>query len=249
MEPLVLLATDLLDVDVLVRPVAPTVTVALAPGGPHTNVKQQRMEDSLAVLVHGDGVVSALVADAHHGAGAGERLTRHLAALLQQGPPQDANALLDLVLQADERACRFTRDQSQSTLLVVVAHGRTVHWVSVADSILLTVGPRGVTRINPALATFAGGTFPLRALLRHPRAAQQQHVAHGTLELDARDTLVLASDGIEEEMTALPLGEVAGLLASQTGLEQGAGVLLRRWSDVAQGGGRDNVAAVLVRPG
>ena len=247
MDPLVLLASDLLDVDVLVRSPVPHVVVAVAPGGPHTNQKEQRMEDSLAVVHLPDGGVAAVVADAHHGAGAGERLTRHLVALLEASPPKDAAALRELVLTADEKACRFARDQSQSTLLVATLHGATVHWVSVADSLLLRLERNAVTRINPGLGTFAGGTFPLRALLAHPRGGATLHLAAGTLELGATDTLVVASDGIEEEMTALALPRLANLFGAAPSLEAGAWALLNRWRDVQAGGGRDNVAAVLMQ--
>src|SRR5438445_521560 len=75
---------------------------ALTPGeGPSRNPKQQKNEDSLAVLIVPGGA-AAVVADSHWGAWSGEALARATASALAARLPATHVALAELLLDLDQ---------------------------------------------------------------------------------------------------------------------------------------------------
>lgn len=226
---------------------APGVACALTAGeGPHVSPKTSLNEDSLAVMtVAGDGV-AAMVVDAHHGHQAGERLMDGVLAQLAAHVPAALEELEEAVLAADERASRRARDSSESTLLVVLQHGPQVMWVSVGDSMLLHVDPAGATRqVNPRLAVFGGGTLALRHLLKHPAWQKDQLLATGELTLAPKAHLMLATDGLEDETSGIPLSDVGAWLVGSGSLEERVRGLVSRAGSRGAGGGGDNVGVVV----
>jgi len=218
------------------------VVYALTPGeGPSRNPKSQKNEDSLAVLAIPGGV-AGVVADSHWGAWLGEELTRSCAAALEARPPATEAALGDLLLELDasSRSKRPPNDRSETTLLAAIVRGKQAIWASVADSHVYRVTARGAERLNADRPIFAGGEPPLRAFA--DRVGKDTVLDTGSLALGAGELLVIASDGIGVEDSALEPAEIARELS-------GKGPLLARVQRLVERarrapGGRDNIALV-----
>jgi serine/threonine protein phosphatase PrpC len=213
--------------------------------GPSINPKTSPNEDSVFVVESG-GQLLAGVADSHFGHEAGERLVRGLLEEVEYAWPTDSASLREAVLRADEQGARSALDRSESTLLVALVAGNTVHWVSVADSLLWLVGADGVRELNAPTGLFGGGARPLRLRHQGPPVQGIEPAAHGTIACDPGDVLLLCTDGILEECSGISMDEVGAAMRCPGSLvERTAGLALRACSR-GRGGGRDNVGIVAV---
>lgn len=247
MRDLLLLARAHADpAQVAVRALEPSVVAALTPGeGPPRSPKHEPNEDSVGALAW-DGGAAGVVADSHHGAHAGEALVRAVAAALAGGVPEKASALGGLVLKVEEQlgGSRPEGDRSETTLLVAVRRGRRAIWASTGDSLLLAVRTGSVRPLNAPRRVFAGGRLALAVLA--DRVGRDAVLDEGEEDLAADEVLVLATDGIEPEMSSLGPEELAWALG-----RAGAGPLEGRVREFvekarrrARGGGRDNIGIV-----
>jgi serine/threonine protein phosphatase PrpC len=243
----VLLASDHLDpLSVASETLAPGLVFALTAGeGPSRNPKQQKNEDSLAVLSL-PGAQAGVVADSHWGAFAGEALARAAASALAAQLPRTHQELARLLLGLDLefRRERPKDDRSETTLLAAVVRGSEAIWASIADSHIYAVSARGAERLNEDRPMFAGGTPPL--VVFADRVGEDTVVDSGEWTLRDGEVLLLASDGIAPEDSGLEASDLAAELG-------GEGDLLgrvRRLIDRARRppGGRDNIALVAIEP-
>lgn len=243
----ILLASDHLDPRaVATGTLGAGVAFALTPGeGPSRNPKQQKNEDSLGVLSVPGGV-AAVVADSHWGAFSGEALVRVAVAALEKKAPATHGELAELLLDLDRdyRRARPATDRSETTLLVAIVRGTRAIWASVADSHVYAVSTRGAQRLNLDRPIFAGGEPQLRAIA--DRVGRDTVADSDERVLGPGELLVLASDGIAAEDSAIETPELARELS-------GKGTLLERVTRLVERarrapGGRDNVALVAIDP-
>ncbi len=222
------------------------VAFALTPGeGPCRNPKEQPNEDSLAVLSVPGGV-AAIVADSHWGAFSGEALVRATADAIEARPPATERELAELLLDLDTsyRPGRPEEDRSETTLLVAIVQGTRAFWASIADSHAYVVSSREVRRLNADRPIFAGGPLPLKVFAE--RVGRDTVVDSSELDLAPGELLVLASDGIGFEDSALEPEEIAKELASPGPLVERVRRLVERARRAP--GGRDNIALVALDP-
>lgn len=248
MTATILLASDHLDkarAEVVVA--SPGVAVALTPGeGPSRNSKDQPNEDSVAAVAIPGGVL-AVVADSHWGAKAGEMAARALAGSADAVSP-DPQGLEKAMLDLDEEIVRRkpSGDESETTVLAAAVLGRKVAWASVGDSQLWAVSRGAARRVNDDRHVFAGG----RSLAKRRIVFETPSlfVESGELELAEGEVLLLASDGLSPEDSGIGPEEIPGILLGDGPLEARVRALVDRARSASAGGGRDNVALVVVDP-
>jgi len=118
--------------------------------------------------------------------------------------------------------------------------------VSVADSVLCLVTAEGIREINTPTMLFGGGAIPLRVRPQRPEAKGMEVAGHGTIVCAPGNVLLLCTDGILEEMSGMPLGEVGATMRRGGSLVERTAALALRACSREQGGGRDNVGIVAV---
>lgn len=213
--------------------------------GPSLNPKLTPNEDSLFIVERNDQLLVG-VADSHFGHQAGERLVRNLLEQVEDVWPSGATSLWESVLMADEKGIASVNDRSESTFLVALVAGSTVHWVSVADSVLYLVTAEGIKALNIPTRPFGGGRTSLRSRQQRVKAAGGELVDRGSISLDRGDLLLLCSDGILEETSGMRIDDIRQtMLRNGSLVERTAAVALRACTR-AHGGGRDNVGIVAV---
>jgi serine/threonine protein phosphatase PrpC len=253
-----LLAGDLSEKTQVVLEAPPTpegclpAALAMTPGaGPSKNPKRWVCEDSAGLLPLGEGAWLSAVADSHWGGAASQDLVRALRPAWESSPTPPAEGIPDLAARllwvlraADDHLARSKGpdDPSETTLLLAHVAGRRVTWISVGDSYLLRVRSTGCEVLNTSQGVFPIpflGTFPISAL---PPAAPGPD--QGALDLEPGDVLLLATDGIEFETSALGLTDLPGLLLGEAPLGERVARLLQMCADPSRGGGGDNLALV-----
>ena len=213
--------------------------------GPSTNPKISPNEDSIFIVERGEELLLG-VADSHRGHQGGERLVRGLLDQVETAWPTDSASLREAVLRADELGAQSVDDHSRSTFLAALVVGNTAHWVSVADSVLCLVTAQGIREINTPTMLFGGGAIPLRVRPQRPEAKGMEVAGHGTIVCAPGNVLLLCTDGILEEMSGMPLGEVGATMRRGGSLVERTAALALRACSREQGGGRDNVGIVAV---
>jgi serine/threonine protein phosphatase PrpC len=182
--------------------------------------KQTENEDSAAIIQLGDDSLVLAVADGVGGAAAGREASnatvRALSRVLTKLPdetPQLRPAILDAVDQANKTVLGLARGAA-TTLVVAHLDATRLQSYHVGDSELLTVGQRG--RIKQRVVPHSPTGFAVEAgLLDEDEAVQhdQRHVLFNVigssdmrvevgpaLQLAARDTVLLASDGLFDNL-------------------------------------------------
>jgi serine/threonine protein phosphatase PrpC len=242
-----LLASDHLDpAAVALGSLGPGVAYALTPGeGPSRNPKQSKNEDSLAVLAVPGGV-AAIVADSHFGAFSGEALVRAAARALAAKAPTTHVELAELLIDLDRdyRKERPDEDGSETTLLVAIVRGARAVWASIADSHIYAVSKRGAERLNLDRPIFAGHEPILRAIA--DRVGRDTVTDSDERTLAPGELLVLASDGIATEDSAVETPELARELSGEGPLLDRVKRLVERARRAP--GGRDNIALIAIDP-
>ena len=210
--------------------------------GKSLNLKEWACEDSLAMVETDEGGVLLAVADAHWGGSSSVGYTEPLAqAWAGVSGPTVATRLYRclLKLEAAYAAIRAPEDRSETTLVLAHLEGGNLHWVSAGDSLLLRLPPGGGCELLNTLTPFFLGNVSL--------AESPAGIAwtQGKAKLAAGDLLLLASDGLEENVSGLDLAGVEGLIRREGSLAERVETLMERATDPEQGGGRDNLAVVL----
>lgn len=237
----------------------PGAAALLDAGGEQSlNPKLWPCEDSLALL-QVEGGILALVADSHWGGAASEHAARDLAAAWERS--SSASRLEQrlvktlLLLEARFLAKRPAGDRSETTVLIAhLGPEGALSWVNVGDSYLWRLAPPAASQAahlqtpqsqgpqlrTPQLLNARNGYF----LGNTPLAACTAWTAGGAT-LRPGEALLLASDGLESNVSGLEPEEFAPLLAlGPPGSPAGLSALADRAVDPARGGGRDNLALI-----
>ena len=200
--------------------------------------KSTENEDTVAVIPYGPGAAVMLVADGAGGLPAGKRASltaaQSLEASLQKSMAETMllrTAILDGI-DAANAAVQALGNGSATTLTVVTVEGRTVRAYQIGDSEAMVVGQRGLVRLQTTphsptgFAVEAGFLDEKEALHHEDRhlvsnflgAADMRIDVGAELSLQPRDTIMLASDGVMdnvhvneiiERIRKGPLGEAA----------------------------------------
>lgn len=196
--------------------------------------KRAPNEDSVAAVALPDGVV-AVVADAHFGPASSELAVDLFARRLKRQPDLPLAELVRGVAQSVEND-DLSRGRSETTLLAVRLSGRSVEWVAIGDSQLISVASDGTATL---LSTSTGGYVGQYGLA----ASLPTEPVRLPLEEGAR--LLLATDGIEPESSGMTLADVGRALVAEPP-ERAVHALLRRAGSHLQGGGGDNLGVALL---
>lgn len=182
--------------------------------------KESENEDSVAIIPYGPQAAILAVADGAGGLPAGKRASltaiERLASSL--GVALEKTMLLRTAvlngIEAANDAVRELGNGSATTLLVVTVEGRTVRAYHIGDSEALVIGQRGLIKLqttahSPTGFAVEAGFLDEREALHH----EDRHLVSnfiGTvdmsidvgaaIELAARDTIVLASDGLTDNV-------------------------------------------------
>lgn len=187
--------------------------------------KSTENEDTVAVIPYGPAAAVMLVADGAGGLPAGKRASltaaASLADSLQTSMAQTMllrTAILDGI-DAANAAVQALGNGSATTLTVVTVEGRTVRAYQIGDSEALVVGQRGLVRLqttphSPTGFAVEAGFLDHKEALHHEDrhlvsnflGANDMRIDVGAeLRLQSRDTILLASDGL---MDNVHLGEI-----------------------------------------
>jgi serine/threonine protein phosphatase PrpC len=182
--------------------------------------KSTENEDTVAVIPYGPGAAVMLVADGAGGLPAGKRASltaaQSLEASLRKSMAETMllrTAILDGI-DAANAAVQALGNGSATTLTVVTIEGRTVRAYQVGDSEAMVVGQRGLVRLQTTphsptgFAVEAGFLDEKEALHHEDRhlvsnflgAADMRIDVGAELSLQPRDTIMLASDGVMDNV-------------------------------------------------
>ncbi len=239
--------------------------------------KDTENEDTVAVIPYGPGAAVMLVADGAGGLPAGKRASltaaTSLAAALETAMAETMllrTAILDGIDKANA-AVQALGNGAATTITVVTVEGTTVRAYQVGDSEALVVGQRGLIRLqtlahSPTGHAVEAGFLDQRAALHH----EDRHLVTNFLgtsdmridigaeiRMQARDTIMLASDGLMdnvhvaeiierirkgplreagERVIALARRRMAGVAAAQPSKPDDLSLILFRKSPVKQPG-------------
>jgi serine/threonine protein phosphatase PrpC len=182
--------------------------------------KETENEDSVAILPYGPGAVVLAVADGAGGLPAGKRASliavNTLAEALQVAMDKTMllrTAVLNGIEEANS-AVRGLANGSATTLTVVTIEGRQARSYQIGDSEAIVIGQRGLVKLQTTVHSPTGfaveaGFLDQREALHH----EERHLVSNLLgtadmridigtsvELDSRDTVLLASDGLMDNV-------------------------------------------------
>jgi len=182
--------------------------------------KESANEDSVAFIPYGPGAAVLAIADGAGGLPAGRRASRTaietLDAALQSAMSQTMllrTAILDGI-EAANRAVLDLGNGSATTLTVVTIEGNVARTYQIGDSEAMIVGQRGRIRAqtmahSPTGFAVEAGFLDQRAALHHEeRHLVSNFIGTGDMridigaatELQARDTILVASDGLTDNI-------------------------------------------------
>lgn len=182
--------------------------------------KETDNEDTVGAMAYGDDAAVMMVADGAGGLPAGKRASVTAVAELERSLKRslDENtALRTAILDGIEAANQAVRDialGSATTLTVVAVEGTTARAYQIGDSEALVVGQRGRVRAqtmahSPTGFAVEAGFLDQRAALHHAErhlvsnylgSADMRIDMGGTIDLQARDTILLATDGLTDNI-------------------------------------------------
>lgn len=191
--------------------------------------KQTENEDTVGIIPWGPEAVVLVVADGAGGLPAGKRASLTAVQSLKdslQVALEKTTQLRTAVLNGIEDANRAVRELgngSATTLTVVTVEGRLTRSYQIGDSEALVIGQRGLVKLrttahSPTGFAVEAGFLDQRDALHH---AERHLVSNfiGTVdmkidigagvELAARDTVVLASDGVTDNLHVDEIVEAA----------------------------------------
>jgi len=182
--------------------------------------KETENEDTVAILPYGPGAAVLVVADGAGGLPAGKRASltavNTLAESLQVA--MDKTMLLRTAIlngiEAANAAVQGLANGSATTMTVITIEGRLVRSYQVGDSEAIVIGQRGLVKLqttahSPTGFAVEAGFLDQREALHH----EERHLVSnfiGTtdmridvgaaVELDVRDTVLVASDGLMDNV-------------------------------------------------
>ena len=182
--------------------------------------KQTENEDTVAVIPFGPEAAILAVADGAGGLPAGKRASRtavlSLIASMQlalENTMRLRNAILNGIEAANEAVLALANG-SATTLTVVTVEGRSVRAYQIGDSEAMIVGQRGRIKLqttphSPTGLAVEAGFLDEREALHH----EERHLVSNllgtsdmridigaSLDLEPRDTIILASDGLTDNL-------------------------------------------------
>ena len=182
--------------------------------------KETENEDTVAIIPYGPGAAVLVVADGAGGLPAGKRasltVVETLAASLQSA--MDKTMLLRTAIlngiEAANAAVLGLANGSATTLTVITIEGLTARSYQVGDSEAIILGQRGVIKFQTSVHSPTGfaveaGFLDERAALLHEErhlvsnfigTADMRIDVGATVELSPRDTILLASDGLMDNV-------------------------------------------------
>ena len=191
-----------------------TVFSTRSPGKPTVN------EDAAAILPFGDSAGVLVVADGLGGHLAGEKasklalenLRRSLAAAARSGH-ELRHAILNGIENANRAVANLAGDAA-TTLAIVEIQGDTVRPYHVGDSVILLVGNRGKIKLqtvshSPVGYAVEAGLLDEQEAMHHEHrhlisniiGAPEMRIEIGPeTQMAARDTLLIASDGLADNL-------------------------------------------------
>jgi serine/threonine protein phosphatase PrpC len=182
--------------------------------------KETENEDTVAVIPFGPQAAVLVVADGAGGLPAGKRASlaavKALSDSLQQAV-EETMLLRTAILNGIEAANNAVKDLgngSATTLTVIAVEGLTVRAYQVGDSEAMVVGQRGLVRLqttahSPTGFAVEAGFLDQREALHHAErhlvsnfigAADMRIDIGAEVKLQARDTIMLASDGLMDNV-------------------------------------------------
>ncbi|MDX1481939.1 MAG: PP2C family serine/threonine-protein phosphatase [Woeseiaceae bacterium] len=182
--------------------------------------KTTENEDSLAAIPYGPEAAVLAVADGAGGMPGGRRASETALTVLEQSLQRSSEETLLLrtaILNGIEAANQAVIDLgngSATTLTIVAIEGRTVRTYQVGDSEALVFGQRGrlraqTTAHSPTGFAVEAGFLDQREALHHEErhllsnfiGSGNMHIDVGaTVDLNPRDTVLLASDGLTDNL-------------------------------------------------
>ena len=182
--------------------------------------KQTANEDSAGLIPLGNGTGILVVADGMGGGAAGEIASQLAIQTLRsclESVERDDIALRTAVLNGIEAANQAVADLgvgAATTLAVVEIQGQTMRTYHVGDSMILLVGGRGKIKLqtvshSPVGYAVEAGILDEAEALHHKDRhlvsnmvglADMRVEVGSTVQLDPRDTLLLASDGLFDNL-------------------------------------------------
>jgi len=182
--------------------------------------KETDNEDTVGAMAYGNDAAVMMVADGAGGLPAGKRASVTAVAELERSLKRslDENtALRTAILDGIEAANQAVRDianGSATTLTVVAVEGATARAYQIGDSEALVVGQRGRVRAqtmahSPTGFAVEAGFLDQRAALHHAErhlvsnylgSADMRIDMGGTIDLQACDTILLATDGLTDNI-------------------------------------------------
>lgn len=203
-------------------------------------------EDTVAAIPYGPEAAVLVVADGAGGLPAGRRASRTAVTTLEkslQASMSETTLLRTAILTGIEQANKAVLELgngSATTLTVVTVEGRVVRSYQIGDSEAIVAGLRGKVKAqtlahSPTGFAVEAGFLDQRAALHHKErhlvsnllGSNDMRIDVGaTVELSPRDTILLASDGltdnihIEEIVELMRKGPLADALGALTRLAQ-----------------------------
>lgn len=191
--------------------------------------KETANEDALAVIPVNDEILVLAVADGLGGMPAGEDASQMVINYLVESLAESAGTEIstrEIILSSIEQANNAIlqlKSNSATTLVVAEIQGRTLRTYHVGDSMIMLMGNRGKIKYSAiphsptGYALISGMIDESEAMLHEERhiisnfiGSQEMRVEVGpTLQLSPRDTLLLASDGISDNLFDHEIIEIA----------------------------------------
>lgn len=191
--------------------------------------KQTENEDTVGIIPWGPEAAVLVVADGAGGLPAGKRASLIAVTALKdslQVALEKTTLLRTAVLngiEAANQAVRELANGSATTLTVVTIEGRLARTYQIGDSEAIVVGQRGRIKLQTAVHSPTGfaveaGFLDQREALHHAErhlvsnfigAADMRIDVGAGVELDARDTVIVASDGLTDNVHFEEIVELA----------------------------------------
>ena len=231
--------------------------------------KETENEDTVAIIPYGPEAAVLVVADGAGGLPAGKRASltavKSLAASLAVAAEKTMllrTAVLNGIEAANE-AVRELGNGSATTLIVVTIEGRSARAYQIGDSEALVIGQRGLLKLqttahSPTGFAVEAGFLDHREALHH----EDRHLVSnfiGTadmsidvgalIELAARDTVLLASDGLTDNLHIEEIVEITRKGPLETAADTLIEKVRSRMSDARSGqpSKPDDLSVVLFR--
>lgn len=191
--------------------------------------KETANEDAVGIIPVNDDSLVLAVADGLGGLPAGEDASQlvinHLVDSLSQtaGPDVSTREIILNSIEQANNAILQLKNNSATTLVVAEIQGRTLRTYHVGDSMIMLMGNRGKIKYSAiphsptGYALISGMIDESEAMLHEERhfisnfiGSQDMRVEVGpTLQIAVRDTLVLASDGLSDNLFDHEIIEIA----------------------------------------